>query len=301
MPKPRKNLSQKLAHAVYKAGYWTLHHDGMELAGYLTFLGMLALFPFLVFLVSLAGFMGELDKGGQFVTLITTYLPGDFLQSLQPRIDEIASGPPQGLMTLAIVGTLWTSSSAVEGIRLVLNRAHNVETPPAYLWRRAMSIVQLILLSLLIIIAMLFITVVPLVWGWVERRFELTGLLNPSLTYLRYGLSFTTLFTAVAISYYILPNTRQRWKVVAPGAALVVIGWMIAAEILGIYLNEFNQLDLVYGGLAGIIVSMLFFYVLAVIYIWGAEFNHQFALLMRWHVTAKIKIKNKRNSNKKTR
>lgn len=294
MKKTRKKLSQKIGYAVYRAGYWTLHHDGMELAGYLTFLGMLAIFPFLVFLVSIAGFMGEVNRGSEFVNLLTTYMPQDFIQSLQPRIDEIISGPPQGLLTLAIVGTLWTSSSAVEGLRMVLNRAYNVQTPPAYIWRRLMSIVQLIVLSILIIIAMLFMTIIPIIWGWLEQKFKLFGMINPSLTYLRYGLSFLTFFASVAISYYILPNVRQRWLMVAPGAVCVVILWMLAAEGLGFYLTVFNQLNVVYGSLAGVIVTMLFFYILAVIYIWGAEFNHQFARVMGWHIATKIKV----NSNK---
>lgn len=294
MRKARKKLSQKIGYAVYRAGYWTLHHDGMELAGYLTFLGMLAIFPFLVFLVSLAGFLGEHDKGGEFITLLTAYMPQDFIQSLQPRIDEITSGPPQGLLTLAVVGTLWTSSSAVEGLRLVLNRAHCVQTPPAYIWRRLTSIFQLILLSILIIIAMLFMTVFPLIWAWVEQRFQLINYLDPSLTYLRYALSFLTFFGSVAASYYILPNIRQSWKMIAPGAFLVVLLWMIAAELFGIYLTTFNQLNVVYGGLAGIIVTMLFFYILAVIYILGAEFNQQFAQLMGSKISQKIKV----NSNK---
>ena len=299
MVKARKSISQQSWQVISKTAYWTLHHDGMELAGYLTFLGILAIFPFLVFLISLAGFVGELEKGGQFVALLTTYMPKDFIQSFSPRIEEIVSGPPQGLMTLAIVGTLWTSSSAVEGLRMVLNRAHNVSTPPSYLWRRAISILQLIMLSILIIIAMLFMTVIPVIWSWVERRFGLVGLLAPGFTYLRYAFSFITFFGAVATSYYILPNIRQRWKVVAPGAVLVVILWMIAAEVFGFYLSIFNQLDLVYGSLASLIVSMLFFYILAVIYIAGAEFNHQFAGIMGWHVTEKVK-KGQKSAKKTT-
>ena len=294
MAKARKTLSQKILQVITQTFHWTLHHDGMELAGYLTFLGMLAIFPFLVFLISLAGFLGEIDRGGQFIALITTYMPKDFIQSLQPRINEIVSGPPQGLMTLAIVGTLWTSSSAVEGLRMVLNRAHNVHTPPAYIWRRLVSIFQLIILSIFIIIAMLFMTVVPVVWGWVEHRFGLIGLLAPGFTYLRYALSFITFFGAVATSYYILPNIKQQWKVVAPGAVMVVILWMIAAAAFAFYLSIFNQFNLVYGSLAGLIISMLFFYILAVIYIAGAEFNHQIALMMGWHVTEKVQTKGKK-------
>lgn len=279
----------------YDAGYSMVHHDGLEIAGYLTFLALLAFFPFLIFLVSLAGFLGQLDVGARFVAFALANLPGNFIDALLPRINEIVSGPPQGLLTLAIVGTIWTASSAMEGIRMVLNRAYRVETPPAFIWRRIVSILQLLALNFLIITAMLFMTFIPVIWKKVEAKLPMAVvLIDPALTLLRYGLSALTFFIAVAASYYVLPNIRQKWMLVAPGAFLVVLAWMAGAELFAEYLTVFSQINLVYGSLAGIIVAMLFIYIMAIIYIWGAEFNYQLAKWLEIHVTPKEKIKKSR-------
>lgn len=291
MKAEKKIQPTKLPRLFYGAAYDTVHHDGLEMAGYLTFLGLLAFFPFLVFLVSLAGFLGNSELGARFVGIVMAYLPESSIESVAPRIREIVSGPPQGLLTLAIVGTIWTASSGVEGLRTVLNRAYRVETPPAFIWRRIVSILEVVALTFLIITAMLFMTLIPAMWGIIEDHLPIAkSILDPALTYLRYGLSAATLFGAVAASYYILPNVRQRFISVAPGAAWVVIFWMAGAELLSLYLRLFGQVSLVYGSLAGVIVTMLFMYIVAVIYIWGAEFNYQLLKLLHLHLPEKEKI-----------
>ncbi len=88
---PRKFLS-----CFIKAAYNTVYHDGIELAGYLAFLSVLALFPFLVFVLALAGFVGEGKAGTEFIQLLTAVLPPDMMKALVPRIAEIISGPPAG-------------------------------------------------------------------------------------------------------------------------------------------------------------------------------------------------------------
>ena len=77
------------------------------------------------------------------------------VQALSPRIRGNPSGPPQGLLTVAILGAIWTASSAVEGYRTVLNRACRVATPPAYVWRRLLSIAQTLILSFVVVLAMM--------------------------------------------------------------------------------------------------------------------------------------------------
>lgn len=290
--KRKKIELKKLPRLLYEAAYDAVHHDGLEMAGYLTFLGLLAFFPFLVFLVSLAGFLGNSELGARFVGIVMAYLPPNMIEALAPRIREIVSGPPQGLLTLAIVGTVWTASSGVEGLRMVLNRAYRVETPPAFIWRRVVSILEVIGLTFVIITAMLFLTLIPAFWSMIEDRLPIASvILDPALTYLRYGLSGITLFAAVAASYYILPNVRQRWLSVAPGALLVVVFWMAGGELLSLYLKLFSQISLVYGSLAGIIIAMLFMYIVAIIYIWGAEFNYHILKQLHLHLPEKEKIK----------
>ena len=79
----------------------------------------------------------------------------------------------------------------------------------------------------------------------------------------------------VCAIYYLIPNIKQHVIAVAPGAAIVVVGWLGAAYFFTLYLSNFNQVNLIYGSLGGIIAALVFFYVCNIIFIFGAEFNYQ--------------------------
>lgn len=252
-------------------------HDGIEHAGYLAFLGLLALFPFLVFLVSVIGVMGQGASGAEFITSLLQTLPADITAALRPRIIEIISGPPQGLLTVSILGAIWTASSAVEGIRTVLNRAYRVTTPPAYWLRRLLSIAQLMIFTSILIIGMLLVVTLPFILHMIEKfvginaPFEADEKLGSLLFY----ITIVSLFFAVSYIYYILPNIKQRVVSVMPGAALVVLLWIGSAYLFTQYLSHFNQVNLIYGSLGGFIAALVFFYICNIIFIFGAELNHQ--------------------------
>jgi membrane protein len=262
---------------IYQAAADTINHDGIEHAGYLSFLGMLSLFPFLVLLFSIVGFIGAGESGAALIAEMFNALPADVTKALKPRILEIISGPPQGLLTIAILGAIWTASSAVEGMRTILNRAYRVSTPPAYWLRRSLSILQLLFFTFIVVIGIMLLVLIPLVLQRMEGAFGI-ALVESTKTLLGHTAWLITvgvLFVAVSYIYYIIPNIKQYFVSVAPGAAVVVLLWLAAATLLTIYLSNFDQVNLIYGSLGGIIAAMLFFYVCNMIFIFGAELNHQ--------------------------
>lgn len=248
-------------------------HDGIEHAGYLSFMGLLSLFPFMVFLVALAGFIGEGELGREFILLLRDTLPEDAVAVLLPRIDEIVQGPPRGLLTISMLAAIWTASSAVEGYRTILNRAYHVGTPPAYIWRRLWSIAELLIFTALIIFGMSAFFIVPNLIGNFE---DWAGI--EELKKLGENVQFYSgllLFGIVSLAYYSLPNIKQSLRAVIPGAALTVLLWILAVKGLRLYLSSFDQVTLIYGSLGGVIAALLFFYIINVIFIFGAEFNYQ--------------------------
>lgn len=282
---------RKFGKVVYDSVYWTIMHDGVEHAGYMAFLGLLSFFPFLVLFVALSGLIGEASIGAELVEEIGHLLPPDIISVLAPRINEIVSGPPQGLITVAIIGVMWTASSIVEGTRTILNRVYHVHTPPSYIFRRLLSIGQMLVFTALLIIVMSLLVLGPAVWAEVRfiLRFE-PGFMQFEWSYLRYAISGVILFIIVAISYYTLPNIKQKWLSVVPGTLAVMIGWVGAAEIFSIYLGKFNQLSVVYGGLAGIIAALVFMYIVSMIYIFGAEFNYHVEKAIGHRIVEKEKV-----------
>jgi membrane protein len=256
----------------YDAGYQTVHDDGIEHAGYLAFLGLLSMFPSLIFLFSIAADIGNKDYGVDFLQQIYAVLPSNVVSELKPTINQILSGPPQGLLTIAIIGVIWTASGAVEGFRTILNRVYRVKNPPHYLFRRALSIVQFILLSFIIIIGMFFITIIPSFVAFIHTRINFG--LEQTLTSIRFYISALALFIGVALGYYILPNIKQNIIRVMPGAMICVILWLAVIEVFTNYVAYYHRINAVYGSLAGIVITLVFFYVMSVIYIYGAEFNY---------------------------
>ncbi|MEZ5691555.1 MAG: YihY/virulence factor BrkB family protein [Rickettsiales bacterium] len=278
-----KNICKKAWQCVYRATYdMVMKHDGIEHAGYLAFLGLLALFPFLVFLVSVIGFMGQGASGAEFISSLLRALPEDITAAIKPRITEIISGPPQGLLTVSILGAIWTASSAVEGVRTVLNRAYRVTTPPAYPLRRLLSIAQLVLFTSILIIGMLVVVSLPLITQNIEEWTGISFLRQASqeLGKAVFYITIFFLFLAVSFIYYLLPNIKQKLMSVFPGAFIVVLLWIGAAWLFTGYLSHFDQVNLIYGSLGGIIAALVFFYISNIIFIFGAELNHHIAEMM---------------------
>ncbi len=272
------NVIKKLLHSIWRAAHCTIiEHDGIEHAGYLAFLGLLALFPFLVLIVVFTGWMGQGEVGTQFIQMMFDHLPPKAVSALRPRIEEIAGGPPPGLVTISILGAIWTSSSAVEGMRTVLNRAYHVSTPPAYWLRRITSIMQLLVFTSVIITGMLLIVFAPIVLEKIEVMlgWHLLPASEFNLSDLIFSFSAFSMFVVVAHLYYILPNIKQTWLDVVVGAAVTVALWTGAAKVISYYLSKFEQVNLIYGSLGGIIATLIFFYVINVIFIFGAELNYQ--------------------------
>lgn len=290
---------------LYRAGDNLVENDGIELAGYLTFLALLALFPFLVLIVATAGFLGQGSLGTQFIELLVSHLPTESISSIRPRIDEIMSGPPQGLLTISILGAIWTASSAVEGLRTVLNRAYQVSEPPNYYWRRAVSILQIMLFTILIIVVMSVLVLAPLL---ISNFTGFTGNAVPEGVETFFISDFiwlggSLLFLAVASLYYWLPNIKQTMFAVVPGALLVVVMWVFGAALVTFYLDNVNQVNIIYGSLSGFIATLIFFFVMNIIFIYGAEFNHELLIALGKKIIEKehseVSPENKVIKNKK--
>lgn len=264
----------------YKGLVNMINHEGVEHAGYLAFLGLLALFPFLVFFVSVIGIIGQGDVGTEFIQNVLVQLPENITEALRPRILEIISGPPQGLLTLSVLGAVWTASSAVEGIRTILNRAYHVEAQPAYWMRRGLSILQLLSFTLLVVSAMLMV-----VWVQVFLRklgnylgVDVPADVLDSLSKMVFIVLGFVLLAAVTATYYLIPNIRQPFFSLVPGAIIVVIGWFACAYGFTYYLNNYNNMNLIYGSLGSMIAALIFLYICNMVFIYGAEFNYLLSL-----------------------
>lgn len=250
-----------------------LDDDGPVMAGHLTFIALVAMFPFLIFLMALAGFLGQTVAGTQFVAFVLLNMPPEVANVLEAPILEVLQETRGGLLTIGILTAIWTASSGLEAARTGLNRAYDIGYRPP-IWRtRLESIVLVVLSSGVIIVAMLLVVFGPVAWAAAAAFMDLPAHLEDDWNLLRYGVGTTISFTTVAGLYSILPAAKLRPRWVVPGALLTVALWMVTATAFSIFIAQFGRYTLTYGSLAGVVVALLFFFALALIFLYGAEVN----------------------------
>lgn len=268
------NKIKSLPYYLYKSVENMVNHDGIEHSGYMSFMMLVSIFPFFIFILAFTSFFGVSELGEKFIALALENMPQHSIDSIRSRIDELSKSPPQGLLTLAIFGTLWTASSFVECLRTILNRVYEITSPPNYILRRLLSIMQFLVISSLISLAMLALIIIPI---GLEKIPPIRQLINQYVFIIeisRYSLIFLSLLFSVCSLYYIIPNAKLRLIEVIPGAILTIILWALSGHLLSKYIIYYRQLSIVYGSLGSIIVTLMFFYIVNLIFIIGAEFNY---------------------------
>ncbi|MCC3861309.1 YihY/virulence factor BrkB family protein [Pseudemcibacter aquimaris] len=249
-------------------------HDGMVMAGHLAFLGMLALFPFIIFLVSLAGTFGQSAAGTEALDALFNNMPQDVVVVLRGPIETMVSTSGKGIMTFSIIGALWVSSSAIDAARLANVRAYSTVTRRPYIRRRAENLLLVILSASSIILGMTALVFGPVIWKTIISFIPIDTDWNLLWNLIRLSTSFGLIFGALCLAYFVLrPRKLTIAGPVAPGALAAIVLWMIVGNGFSMYLKYFGNYDVTYGSLAGAMIALVFFYFLSVGFILGAEIN----------------------------
>ncbi|MGI9420567.1 MAG: YihY/virulence factor BrkB family protein, partial [Geminicoccaceae bacterium] len=200
-------------------------------------------------------------------------LPDQVRASIEPAIDEVLKGGRQGLMTVSILAALWAVSSAFEAARYALNLAYEVKQTRAVWRQRLQSMLMVLLFAVGIILIMVTMVAVPIAWTLVDL-FEFTAIeWRPRYATIRLLLSAALLLALILPLYIWLPNRRLSTLDVLPGAFLAVLMWLAGASFYSWYLLNLGRFTVTYGSLGGVVATLLFFYISALIFIFGAEVN----------------------------
>jgi membrane protein len=262
-----------LIRPVWRGFLHMLDDGGTLLAGHIAFASLFALFPFLIFLTTLAGEFGQSAAAKEFVDLSLGAMPDQVRAAIEPAVNEVLQGGRQGLMTVSIIAAIWAVSSAFEAARYALNLAFEVRQTRAIWWQRLQSMMMVLIFALFIIVVMVLAVAIPIVWT-ASTFLDLTPMdWLPLYDVVRLGVSIIMMLALVLPLYRWLPNYPLSTLDVLPGALFAVISWIISAELYSWYLLSIGRFTVTYGSLGGIVATLLFFYISALIFIFGAEVN----------------------------
>jgi membrane protein len=261
------------ARIVWQAIVHLIYDGGMTYAGHIAFMTLFSSFPFLIFLTTLAAELGQTEAVREFIAIGLDMLPEEVSEAIRPAIEEVTSTRRTGLMTLSILTSLWATSSGIEALREALNQAYGVEESRSIWFCRLQSLAFTIIFSICIIVVMLVLVIGPVLWSYIQPLVETPWEGGWSYEALRYLVAMALLYVVVALLYRWLPSRHLPLREILPGAAVTVVLWVALASLFSLYLQNLGRFSLTYGSLGGIVITLMFFYVSALIFIFGAEIN----------------------------
>jgi membrane protein len=244
----------------------------LGLAAQLAYYYALALFPALVFGVALASFFPQ-DVLGTVVAALAPVAPPEVVALVRKQLDSIAAAEQGGLLTLGVLGALWSSSAALLAIIDALNRAYDIEEGRPWWKVRLIGLGLTIGLALFILLAFTLVIAGPELAGLAAdalglgRAFEITWLI------VQWPIVLALVAVGIAIVYYVAPDAEQEWAWITPGSIVATLLWLLISIAFRFYVANFGDYNATYGALAGAIVLLLWFYVSGLAILIGAELN----------------------------
>ena len=247
-------------------------HKMTTYAAALSYQVFFSLFPFVIFLIALLGFLGIPEFFSWLQQQVTNVVPAQAAQQVNTVIGQLEE-PRGGLLSFGIVVALWSASAAVRAVMNATNVTYGVREGRPWWKLYPLSLLYTLGLALLLIVSAALMILGPQVVTWLGARLGLGGVVVTLWNVLRLPLLILLLTLSVALIYYFTPDVQQRFRLVTPGTVVAVVVWLLASLGFSIYVQNFANYNATYGSLGAIIILLFYFYLSAAILLFGAELN----------------------------
>ena len=205
--------------------------------------------------------------------MLARVAPGEVLSIVQDQILKIAHEKNGGLLTIGMLGTIWSTSSGVTAIIDTLNQAYDIQESRPWWKVRLMAIGLTLALALFIVISFALVLVGPTLAEKVAVWLHMGPAFAWTWKILQWPVVFGLVAFAIAMIYYYAPDAEQEWIWITPGSILATVLWLLISLGFKFYVIHFTSYNATYGAIGGVIVLMLWFYVSALAVLVGAELN----------------------------
>ncbi|PKL96893.1 MAG: ribonuclease BN [Gammaproteobacteria bacterium HGW-Gammaproteobacteria-9] len=235
--------------------------DMSTYASALAYRGLFAMFPFLVFLIALLGFLDLQNFFDWLRMQASLALPPMAMEQIDPVIEQLQE-QQAGLLSFGILVAL-----------NAMNRAYDVEEGRPS-WKLIMlSLAYTVGIAVLLLMTAGLMIVGPQAIEWLAGQVGMRDMVVVLWTWARWPVVVLTLMLVVALLYYVTPDVEQDFRFITPGSVLAVLVWILASIAFGIYVQNFADYNATYGSIGAIIVLLLYLYISAAVLLFGAELN----------------------------
>jgi membrane protein len=249
--------------------------DALGLAAQLAFYLILALFPFLLVLVSLMGTFSSPGLAEQVLGYFREVTPEQVYGIIESYLSDIIAGnrPAPGLFSIGLVIALWSASGAFAALINALNKAYDVEETRPFWKVRGIALLMTLGLSVIVMIGVLLLVAGPPIGRGIADLFGLGEVFTLVWNVVQWPVALSLMVFTVALLYYYAPDAGQPFRWITPGGLIGVLLWVLASVIFRFYVSNFGSYDATYGSIGAVIVLLLYLYISSLTILFGAELN----------------------------
>jgi membrane protein len=259
----------------YGAFLHFLADDGWAIASHIALSTLMAMFPFMIVVTTLAAFFfGSKDLADEAAHILLEAWPPQVAGPISDDITGVLTNARGDVLTFGVLFALYFASSGVESLRIGLNRAYGLREQRSF-WVLRLESIGFVLLSAVALLVLAFLVVLgPLIFKAAAAYVPALAPLEAHYDFARFGVGGGVLAVALFILHMWLPAGRRGFGTVWPGILATIVLWLICGFTFGHYLAEFAYTYVnYYAGLASAMIALVFLYVCASIFIFGAELN----------------------------
>ena len=234
---------------------------------------MLALFPALIFLLSLLPYLQIPALERAMTDFMAEALPRDAASLLTRTLQGVLASKEGGLLSLGALLTLWAASRGMLSVMQQLNLTYDVRETRSFWKTRALALLLTVIFGALVIVSFILIVVGGMTQAWLGRRLGFSPPLIVFFATVRWVIIASALLLAFAVTYCWGPDVDQKFRFITPGSLIGVLLLVVASVGFRAYVERFGNYNATYGSLGAVVILMLWLYITGLVLLVGSEVN----------------------------
>lgn len=262
--------------------YHELANDNIvDIGAMMAYYAILALFPMLVFVVTLTLLVLPGDILLQGVAMVTRAMPSAPREVITTQVVTLMKQADAGFAIGTFAFALWGASRGASSLMGALNAMFNKRETRPWWKRQILAIAVTACVAILTVLALALLVVGPIGGHWAADRFGLGGQFDVAWGIVRWVGAGLLVMVVWAVAYKFLPNTDAPFRIFTPGAIVGVMLWLGISYGFGVYLSYVNSYATTYGALGGGIIFLTWLWLSSIALLFGAEINDVLADLRK--------------------
>lgn len=256
----------------------------------MAYYAILALFPMVLFVLTLALLVIPEDTVRQGLAMVSEAMPPAASQVITERVQSLLEAAAPGFAVGSAVFALWGASRGAVALSGALNTMYDKQETRPWWKRQVIAIAVTLAVAVIVVVALALLVVGPVAGHWFADRFGLGEVFDTLWSIGRWVGAGLLVMVVWAVVYKYLPDTDAPLRIFTPGAVIGVLLWLGISWLFGLYLQNFGSYEATYGAIAGLIIFLTWLWLSNMAILFGAEVNDVLADVRQHRSEAAAKL-----------